>query len=627
MAIRFDEIEFSGANNHYYPVLKSSGHVLRSQSAYGYIDIGPGNASYAHITTDRPAFYFNAEIQVDSGHVRSYNEDLILSRAGDANRRIEIKSAETLIKMSDTDVCTISNASTNSTVLRLSATGDSTTLNFQTDHIYTGGTALHIGNTNGPIYLRDDQVTVNTTSPSSGYELTVNGDGDFYNTVRAQSFVDRDDSSYYVDPHNNSVIRDVKGFRHNLATGEDWGLDSNGGNLTGYFGGSFNGMDNTIYTDGPDGKRELVMETTPDSGNDYDGGWTKSLHRLNAQMPHLSVVYVRRVTTTTSGSFYHGTATSTGQIMNLSGSGNTNPYFHHFNIGSLPYNVWCVSIGIIQANNDTNTDSGKYTGANGYCGVYRCDTGQKIINSASAWKHQQTGTSVTLTSGHRTFLYYSTDNASKIQLARPGFYEMNGNEPTLAELKVNATYQLDTDRLTVTTGSVGLNSGDTGLFFDGNYTDGRYRHRWRKQDVGGGVPLYLDYSAGTANTYTNIVRFGIHTGNPYRFEVMEGAAAIKQQYLHAYGVYGYDDSNYYVDVNTNGGIGMQLQTDIRLGPGVATNHGSGRGWNTQIHIGSTSNSGTNNAFPTYIDGGYGIQVAKNSDGCFFGLVTRDSGSN
>ena len=61
----------------------------------------------------------------------------------------------------------------------------------------------------------------------------------------------------------------------------------------------------------------------------------------------------------------------------------------------------------------------------------------------------------------------------------------------------------------------------TGLFFEtgGGYTDGRYRTRFRKQDVGGGIPLYIDQSSGTANSYTAQARFGTYSGNSYEFEV------------------------------------------------------------------------------------------------------------
>jgi len=69
--------------------------------------------------------------------------------------------------------------------------------------------------------------------------------------------------------------------------------------------------------------------------------------------------------------------------------------------------------------------------------------------------------------------------------------------------------------------SAGVESATSGLFFEtgGTYTDGRYRTRFRKQDVGGGIPLYIDQSYASANSYTARARFGTYSGNSYEFEV------------------------------------------------------------------------------------------------------------
>ena len=53
----------------------------------------------------------------------------------------------------------------------------------------------------------------------------------------------------------------------------------------------------------------------------------------------------------------------------------------------------------------------------------------------------------------------------------------------------------------------------------GTYSDGRYEHRFRKRDEGGGIPLYIDKTEGTAGTHTAIARFGSYTSNPEQFEV------------------------------------------------------------------------------------------------------------
>jgi hypothetical protein len=64
---------------------------------------------------------------------------------------------------------------------------------------------------------------------------------------------------------------------------------------------------------------------------------------------------------------------------------------------------------------------------------------------------------------------------------------------------------------------------DTTLFatmvLDGSYTDGKYRTRFSKIDRGGGLPLYVQESLGTANSFVNIARFGSHANSVHKFEV------------------------------------------------------------------------------------------------------------
>ena len=81
--------------------------------------------------------------------------------------------------------------------------------------------------------------------------------------------------------------------------------------------------------------------------------------------------------------------------------------------------VWYASVGVIQSNSDSNTTA--YTDISG---LYRLDTGVKVAN-ANAFKFASTG--ATLSRGHRTYLYYSTDVDVVAQFANPGFYKIDGD--------------------------------------------------------------------------------------------------------------------------------------------------------------------------------------------------------
>lgn len=107
----------------------------------GYVNVGPQNTSYSHFYTDRPAYYFDKRIHVDTGEIRSHDEDLNLNRAGSATARIRVTNGETF---SDQDL-TVSGA--------LSAT----TKSFVIDHPSKPGHKLRHGSLEGPengVYVR-----------------------------------------------------------------------------------------------------------------------------------------------------------------------------------------------------------------------------------------------------------------------------------------------------------------------------------------------------------------------------------------------------------------------------------------------------------------------------------------
>ena len=229
----------------------------------------------------------------------------------------------------------------------------------------------------------------------------------------------------------NSITRSKTiGLGTNYATSEGWeaAAASQFSSRVGYFGGNFtnNGpsAENKVeYDIGPFGSRELVWMSVPETGNNDDGGWNKSMDGFNnsANNGFMSIVYVRRDSGTASGNFYHGCSGSS--TLNLDGTSNTNPYFNAFGINGLPADVWCVSIGIIHATNDTTTT----TSALG--GIYRLDSGEKIT-AATTYRQSSSNT----TQSQRVYHYYSTSPSAQLDFSNPGFYILDGSEPSLGEL-------------------------------------------------------------------------------------------------------------------------------------------------------------------------------------------------
>lgn len=85
-----------------------------------------------------------------------------------------------------------------------------------------------------------------------------------------------------------------------------------------------------------------------------------------------------------------------------------------------------------------------------------------------------------------------------------------------------------------------------GLVINGNYTDGRYSTRLRKWDDGGGVPLYVQQTIGTAGSWANVASFG-SSNNRYSFHV-DGIAYAGTD-IRAPLYYDANDTNFYMNPN------------------------------------------------------------------------------
>jgi hypothetical protein len=151
----------------------------------------------------------------------------------------------------------------------------------------------------------------------------------------------------------------------------------------------------------------------------------------------------------------------------------------------------------------------------------------------------------------------------------------------------------------------------TGLLFEvgGSYTDGRYRTRFRKQDVGGGIPLYIDQSGSTANSYTAQARFGTYSGNNYEFEVYGDINATGNIY----------DGGNAVWHAGNDGSGSSLDADLLDGYNTSTSATA----NTVV-----VREGSGHIYGNYILGSYFNASSGNNENPTIGQVwTQSTGDN
>lgn len=252
------------------------------------------------------------------------------------------------------------------------------------------------GNGNGNSNLTNANVAIGGTQITSGTVAT--------GRLPSEA-INKNDQYNLVDPRNWDVGTDAgDGF------GRTYSFNENDG-----------AANERIVGEDAFGTESIIWQTIPDAGNDADGGWNCDFEIYKTTDALLYVNYVKRITTQTSGSYYlgcHG-----GSTLNLSGTANTNPYFVAAGVSELPLNVWCAVVGVIYGSSSTKTTNDPIGG------VYRLDTGQKIRSTTS----YRMKTGVTL-QRHRAYLYYSSDNATRLQFCKPGVYVVNGSEPTLGQI-------------------------------------------------------------------------------------------------------------------------------------------------------------------------------------------------
>lgn len=225
-------------------------------------------------------------------------------------------------------------------------------------------------------------------------------------------------SSSYPDAVANMSI--------NYATSELWVYDESNSNAPGKFGGDFtvNGDGNQrIYSTDPFGKNNWVWRSIGnDTSSDADGGWNKNITGLVSSKGYVSYVYVRRRSSSANGNFYHGCGQE-NNTLNLDGTVNNNPYFGAFDINTLELDEWYLSYGVIQP----------YTGvtvpSSGVGGLYKLKTGEKVV----AYSDYKMASGAT-TQAHRTYLYYSTNPSTIVEWSSPGFFKMDGSEPSWSDL-------------------------------------------------------------------------------------------------------------------------------------------------------------------------------------------------
>ena len=320
----------------------------------------------------------------------------------------------------------------------ISMTGNDMVLSNAAGDVLIGSTTYQVGG-DQDIFIGDgiNSVDLIFEQPGSirGYDssvnLTIGGGGGVITFADAVEFT------------NDITVSSL-----NYASSRGWVEDSQPMySQTGFYGGNFirNGDDSeneTVWGLDPFGNKGLLWKAIQgNTDHGADGGWNKDITiPVNNNVGYISYVYFKIDFTPDSsndGSFYHGCGTNAGETLSLAGASNTNPYFNsglanELGFGGTPLeaNKWYLSVGIIQAYNNSTTDTDTVTG------IYEVDTGKKV-RSGVEYKMGNNTTS----QRHRAYWYYST--TSDVQNAYfwgPGFHAIDGTEPKIQDLVRSASF-------------------------------------------------------------------------------------------------------------------------------------------------------------------------------------------
>ena len=321
----------------------------------------------------------------------------------------------------------------------------------------------------------------------------------------------------------------------------NWAL---GSGSIGAFGQNGSATENVReWGETPYGGRGILWKAVPDAVSGADGGWGYSNIPIDHTKTYRLSVWVKK-TGNTDGTTYFGTTQSETQILNLAGTGNSNPYFWASDLPEL--NKWYLLVAYVHGSGDTTTTS--------YGRIYDGTTGKAVVNMTD-FKFPTSATVLT----HRTYLYYNTNTTNRQYWWSPRVDEVNGDEPGIGGL-LGELAETDPQVGTLTNAKWCTSDGtkvncatDAPSFTDTNLTEAEV-------DAFANNNGYLNKSGGTMTGNTVVNNYGIGNVGLYSATRYQNVFAMGNAYKIA--ADGLSLGNSYGLVWTHSNIGGQSKAGL-----------------------------------------------------------------
>lgn len=231
----------------------------------------------------------------------------------------------------------------------------------------------------------------------------------------------------HLDAANRKSYIGSSGSQPSLLNTAYW-TAGNGG-VTGYAANGDAAESIRAAATDPYGASGLVWGTYPSGNGNADGGWEGSYFNIDNTKTYRSCVWVRRTSSTSGGTFYHGLHTNgTGDTYRVdTGVSETNPYWDYRGTGNFTQNTWYLQVGHIRPYNyiptSVHPDSGYYTVAGGKITTNGGNVPNDVKFPSNATQAYQ-----------RVYHYYCGDSTTRLELAYPRWDLCDGNEPSIDEL-------------------------------------------------------------------------------------------------------------------------------------------------------------------------------------------------